>query len=98
MDIIFSCGCGRRLHAKENHSGRRARCPACGEISIVPPPAPPAPQPGQQESAPKDVAVADMVAGDVQDTYRLEPTPAWATPEAPGERVPWTTLALDDDG
>jgi hypothetical protein len=48
-------------------------------------------------SAPKSVAVADVAAGDVQDTYSLEPTAARATPEAPGERGPWSTLALDDD-
>jgi hypothetical protein len=47
-------------------------------------------------SAPKGVAVDDVAAGDVQDTYSLEPTPAEATPELPGEKGPWTTLALDD--
>jgi len=36
MAIIFTCKCGKRLRAKDESAGRRARFPDCGEIVAVP--------------------------------------------------------------
>src|SRR4051794_33850864 len=97
MDIVFSCSCGKRLHAKENHVGRRAKCPACGEVSIVPPPTSPEPGAGRQVAASKTGGLANIAAQVAQETYGLEPTPARATPEVPNGRNPWSSLAPDDE-
>ena len=36
-DILFTCpGCDKTLRAKADHAGRKVRCPACGNLSIVP--------------------------------------------------------------
>ncbi|MGB2975242.1 MAG: hypothetical protein WBD18_04280, partial [Phycisphaerae bacterium] len=42
MTIQFTCGCGRMLQVTEEHAGRRAKCPACGQAIQIPA-APPAP-------------------------------------------------------
>jgi hypothetical protein len=46
MAIKFSCECGQRFTAKDEHAGRRSRCPSCGRAVIIPS----APQPERNES------------------------------------------------
>ena len=36
MSIDVTCTCGKVLHAKEEHAGRRAKCPDCGEVIQIP--------------------------------------------------------------
>src|SRR6516225_7069154 len=36
MTIAFSCECGQQLQAKEEHAGRRTRCPKCGRDVMIP--------------------------------------------------------------
>jgi RsiW-degrading membrane proteinase PrsW (M82 family)/DNA-directed RNA polymerase subunit RPC12/RpoP len=36
MSIEYLCACGRQLNAPERASGRRARCPTCGAIAVIP--------------------------------------------------------------
>src|SRR5262249_26975121 len=36
MAIEISCECGKRLRAKEEWSGTRVKCPACGQVLTVP--------------------------------------------------------------
>src|SRR5271157_1020388 len=37
MAIEFSCGsCGKRLTAKDEHAGKRAKCSACGGVTRIP--------------------------------------------------------------
>jgi hypothetical protein len=36
MSIAFQCGCGKQLKVRDELAGKRARCPACGEIVPVP--------------------------------------------------------------
>lgn len=38
MAIEVICTCGKRLRAKEEFAGRRARCPECGQTVLVPSP------------------------------------------------------------
>ncbi len=36
MAIEFSCRCGRTLRVKDEHAGRRVKCPGCGSVAQVP--------------------------------------------------------------
>lgn len=36
--IVVACKCGKRLRAKDEYAGKRAKCPACGHKLIVPKP------------------------------------------------------------
>src|SRR5262245_19432238 len=36
MPIKFACRCGRQLTAASEHAGRRAKCPSCGEVNVIP--------------------------------------------------------------
>lgn len=36
MPITFTCTCGKQLHAPDSAAGRRARCPRCQSVVIVP--------------------------------------------------------------
>jgi len=36
MAILITCECGKRLHSRDEFAGRRARCPACGRVLILP--------------------------------------------------------------
>jgi hypothetical protein len=77
MVLSFSCECGQALQAKEEHAGRRTRCPKCGRDVMIPSietaPAPePAPRPESvTRQARRDVSHLDE--GD--DDGRDEPRP-----------------------
>jgi predicted Zn finger-like uncharacterized protein len=35
--IQFSCkNCGSKLNVEDKHSGKRVRCPKCGDVGVVP--------------------------------------------------------------
>ncbi|MBX6312838.1 MAG: PrsW family intramembrane metalloprotease [Isosphaeraceae bacterium] len=36
MAISFSCSCGKSFRAKDEHAGRRLKCPGCGVVLAVP--------------------------------------------------------------
>jgi len=36
MSITFNCNCGRQLVARDEHAGRKTRCPACNAITAIP--------------------------------------------------------------
>ncbi len=36
MTIEFECQCGKRLRVKDEHAGKKVKCPACGEPLVVP--------------------------------------------------------------
>jgi len=38
MAIEFQCTCGKALRVKDEHGGKKARCPACQKVLFVPPP------------------------------------------------------------
>lgn len=38
-DVVrFNCACGKGMQAKTEHAGKLARCPACGETTMIPAP------------------------------------------------------------
>ena len=73
MAIKFSCACGCEITVKDEHAGKKGKCPACGQVVQVPRPDEP-----QEASAPGPVAgtapasepepVAAMVVPDPGDT------------------------------
>ena len=67
MTITFHCDCGKRLNAKDEYVGKRARCPQCGKTVTVP-----AVQSGES---------ADLEA-DARPTRRRKASPT-ASPEEP---------------
>jgi prepilin-type processing-associated H-X9-DG protein len=36
MAIVFNCECGRQLQVRDEHAGRRVKCPECGEEMTAP--------------------------------------------------------------
>src|SRR5438128_1768383 len=36
MPIVFHCGCGKGMQAKEEHAGKKVKCSACGAIVAIP--------------------------------------------------------------
>ncbi|QEH31538.1 hypothetical protein OJF2_00030 [Aquisphaera giovannonii] len=36
MSIRFACSCGKQLQARDEHAGRKSRCPDCGATLVVP--------------------------------------------------------------
>jgi hypothetical protein len=62
MTISFSCECGQQLQAKEEHAGRRTRCPKCGSDVMIPS-IEPAPEP---EPPPRPEAVTRRPRPDVR--------------------------------
>ncbi len=57
MPITTSCQCGKKFAVKDEFAGQRAKCPACGNILVIPKPdaaagAKPQPRPQPQASKP----------------------------------------------
>ena len=36
MSLVFNCGCGRLLKAKEELAGKKTKCPHCGAVVAIP--------------------------------------------------------------
>jgi len=36
MSILVHCECGRQFKTRDEHAGRRAKCPNCGQLLTVP--------------------------------------------------------------
>ena len=71
MPIKFRCTCGKVLAARDEHAGRRAKCPTCGAVVEVPKksearpasvPAAPRPAPASSSAARPAAAPAGKVA------------------------------------
>jgi uncharacterized protein (AIM24 family) len=57
MPIRVTCSCGKTLQAKDEHAGKRLKCPGCEETITVPLTGPPPPLPGASvghDSSPDD--------------------------------------------
>ena len=52
MTITFHCECGKQLRAKEEHAGKRAKCPSCGKPVAVPSKQSPASADSEQSARP----------------------------------------------
>jgi DNA-directed RNA polymerase subunit RPC12/RpoP len=36
MAIKVACACGKKLSVKDEHAGKRVKCPACGSVLVIP--------------------------------------------------------------
>src|SRR5690348_9992307 len=36
MAISFACSCGKSFRAKDELAGKRTKCPACGQVLVIP--------------------------------------------------------------
>jgi RsiW-degrading membrane proteinase PrsW (M82 family) len=70
MAIKFSCACGKEFQAKDELAGRRAKCPACGNILTIPRPA----------AAPAEPDIYGLADPDPQPAMRPVARPAVAVP------------------
>lgn len=89
MSIVVTChGCQARFQAKDEHAGKRARCPKCQTVMTVPMPPPQASSPPVSS---KPAAVVNLVAAPAAQpdgAGRTRPTPTAPTPTAPAARQP----------
>jgi hypothetical protein len=54
MAISLSCvSCQRKIKAKDEHAGRKIKCPECGQVLTVPPAVPAAEEETTREPAPR---------------------------------------------
>jgi hypothetical protein len=35
MPLLVACACGRQFQAREEHAGRQAKCPSCGQVLVI---------------------------------------------------------------
>jgi hypothetical protein len=46
MPITVACNCGKRFRVRDEHAGKRGKCPSCGAAVTIPAPGAEAPQSG----------------------------------------------------
>jgi hypothetical protein len=76
MPIRLTCDCGVTLQAKDEHAGKKTRCPKCSKILEIPAAAPP-PAPPEEEYIPDALPADDgqkVQAGNAYD-FADEPPP-----------------------
>lgn len=73
MPIIVSCGCGRKFRAKEEHIGKRAKCPACGEALVIS-----GPTEAKESQTPKPAVRKAAQATPAVESARAEPARKWS--------------------
>jgi hypothetical protein len=94
MPIQYTCPCGRRLQAREEHAGRLARCPACGAETSVPTTDTDRPAPAPPGAGAITAEVPDATSGEdrFHDTPRgRRPGDARPGDEAGRPAGPWET-------
>ena len=70
MPISIQCDCGRKLNVSEQHRGKKAKCPDCGELLLVEEQSKKAVPTGVQAKAPTKRSRAAVGAGDDDDDDR----------------------------
>jgi DNA-directed RNA polymerase subunit RPC12/RpoP len=63
MPFTVTCTCGKKLSAREEHVGKRAKCPQCGQMLLI--------APKSAAKAPKEAAVAGATPH--HDVSKLDP-------------------------
>jgi hypothetical protein len=77
MAIAFSCACGRKINAKDEHAGKRVKCPGCQQPVTVPKAATATSAAAAAAAKPKAVAAA---GGAKPGAPRTKPAAAAAKP------------------
>src|SRR5207248_9797396 len=58
MPITFSCSCGKVFRVPESAAGKRAKCPKCGSVIVVPQPERKAEPATEEDAEPRPPAPA----------------------------------------
>jgi len=100
MAIAFSCSCGRKINAKDEHAGKKAKCPGCGQVVTVPGKVaagavataaaakPAAAAPRAKPAAPKPAPVDDDMY-DLKEDAPPAPKKSSRAPAAAAAASPW---------
>src|SRR5262245_48489907 len=80
MAISVTCTCGKQLKAKDEHAGKKAKCPLCGASLTVP-----VPTPAADDSAEYALAYAPPAPAAV--TPGVPPPASRSLPEGPSSFV-----------
>jgi hypothetical protein len=80
MPIVMRCDCGATLQAKDEHAGKKTRCPSCGKIQPIPAAAPPPARPtfslSKEEEIPDALPAEDGKKVKGSDTYGFADQPS----------------------
>jgi hypothetical protein len=75
MPIDVQCACGRKSVAPDRHAGKKAKCPACGSVMVIP---------GAARATVPDAAQIDELAEAAFDPFGdVRPAARPAEPPAP---------------
>lgn len=77
MAIAMTCECGLTVRAREEHAGKRIKCPQCGKVAIVS--AAPASRPQERQAFPLQLDEGDAGLADIP----ISRPPAPAAPSKP---------------
>ena len=80
MPIEFACACGKKLTVHDEHAGKKAKCPGCASVLLVPVPEPAAMAIEVLDDPPRALAGDGVRPG-------LPPRPPQAVEGAPAGRV-----------
>jgi hypothetical protein len=88
--ITFSCACGKTIRVKDEHAGKKGKCPACRQVVRVP-----KPEPVVAESAP---AGDDFFSKMLEQSYEEQgKAPVEPESQSPAETPP-STVPLNQTG
>src|SRR5258706_155138 len=89
MPITVKCQCGKTLKVDDKHRGKKAKCPACGNILLVEDSGAANPDTGMQTEAPKKNRAGDDDKGAVKPgAPKKKPGADDDDGEDPGDRKP----------
>lgn len=84
MPITITCFCGKKLRARDELAGTRAKCPACGQMLLVPPPAA---APATTEASSTEIVPAVASAGPPARLYEGKRAQEWLDLLAAGDQA-----------
>lgn len=84
MPITITCFCGKKLRARDELAGTRAKCPACGQMLLVPPPDA---APATTEASSTEIMPAAAGAGPAARLYEGKRAHEWLDLLAGGDQA-----------
>lgn len=76
MTIPFACSCGKSFQAKDEFAGKRTKCPACGQVLVIP-------QPSRADAPPPEPAAMIHFRCDCGKEFKVKPEFAGRSTKCP---------------
>src|SRR5579871_1628097 len=76
MTIPFACSCGKSFQAKDEFAGKRTKCPACGQVLVIP-------QPSQADAPPAESPAMIHFRCDCGKEFKVKPEFAGRSTKCP---------------